>query len=211
NRNFTLSYSTEYNTVSTLENTLTSRGSGTDFLGYDDGKRGIPSILNNQRVNDEIAPGVVQALHNNWDVNSNKSAVPSQSVSVNYANQFNEEKMPIGVVGNFSYKYARDLEPNKIQRFIQFFDSDGAPNFVTDYNRNEGIITADLSGMLNIFVKPSPVTKIGLKSLYANSTTDSKSIIEGPYQNGVNRLTVLNFDRRRIFSNTLEAETYFRN
>src|SRR5699024_9621359 len=38
-----------------------------------------------------------------------------------------------------------------------------------------------------------------------------KSIIEGPYQNGVNRLTVLNFDRRTVFSNTLEMETYFRN
>lgn len=210
-RNFTLSYSTSYNTVSTLENTLTSRGSGTDFLGYDNGKRSPPSILNNQRVNNEIAPQVVQALHDNWGIDSNKSAIPSQSVSVNYANQFNEERMPIGVVGNFSYKFSRDLQPNKVQRFIQFFDNSNNPNYLTDYNRDEGVITADLSGMLNIFIKPSSVTKIGLKSLYANSTTDSKSIIEGPYQNGVNRLTVLNFDRRRVFSNTLEVETYFRN
>src|SRR5699024_6017615 len=63
--------------------------------------------------------------------------------------------------------------------------------------------------MLNIFVKPSSVTKIGLKSLYSNSTSDTKSIIQGPYQNGINRLTVLNFDRRTIFSNILEMEAYF--
>src|SRR5699024_7408224 len=56
---------------------------------------------------------------------------------------------------------------------------------------------------------PSPVTKVGLKSLYTNSTSDTKSIIQGPYQNGVNRLTVLNFDRRTVFSNTLQMETYF--
>ncbi|WP_170864339.1 TonB-dependent receptor [Fodinibius roseus] len=209
-RNLTLSYSTSYNTVSTLENTLTSGGSSTDFLGYDNGKRKLPSILKGQRLNDEIAPRVVQGLHDNWGIDSNRNAIPSQSVSVNYANQFNEDRIPIGIVGNFSYKFARDLQPNKIQRFIQFFDSNG-PNYLTDYDHNEGVIQADLSGMLNIFIKPSSVTKIGLKSLYSNATTDSKSVIEGPYQNGINRLTVLNFDRRTVFSNTLELETYFRN
>ncbi|MCW9708379.1 TonB-dependent receptor [Fodinibius salsisoli] len=209
-RNFTLSYSTSYNTVSTLENTLTSGGSSTDFLGYDNGKRQLPSVLNSQRVSDQNAGQVANGLHNSWGISSNQSAIPSQSISVNYANQFNEDKMPIGVVSNFSYKYARELEPNKVQRFIQFFN-EGSPNFLTDYNQTEGVISADLSGMLNIFVKPSPVTKIGLKSLYSNSTSDTKSIIQGPYQNGVNRLTILNFDRRTVFSNTLEMETYFQN
>src|SRR5699024_5731636 len=159
------------------------------------GKRNLPALLKGQRVNNTIAPRVAEQLHNSWGIDSSKPAIPSQSVSVSYANQFNEDKIPIGIAGNFSYKFARELQPGKIQRFIQFFDS-GGPNYMTDYEQNEGIIQADLSGMLNLFVKPSPVTKIGLKSLYSNSTTDRKSIIEGPYQNGVNRLTVLNFDRR---------------
>src|SRR5699024_11084267 len=207
-RNLTVRYSTSYNTVSTLEHTLTSGGSGTDFLGYDNGKRQLPAILYNQRVSDQNAGQVADGLHNSWDIASDQAAIPSQSISVNYANQFNEDAMPIGVVSNFSYKYARELEPNKVQRFIQFFDGD-APNYLTDYQQTEGVTSADLSGMLNIFVKPSSVTKIGLKSLYSNSTSDTRSIIQGPYQNGINRLTVLNFDRRTVFSNTLEMETYF--
>lgn len=209
-RNLTLKYSTSYNTVSTLEKTLTSGGSSTDFLGYDNGKRKLPSILKRQRVNDAIAPRVAQDLHDSWGIDSNRSAIPSQSVSVNYADQFKEGRIPIGIVGNFSYSYARELQPNKIQRFIQFFDN-GGPNYLTDYGHTEGVMEADISGMLNLFIKPSSFTKIGLKSLYSNATIDSKSIIEGPYQNGINRLTVLNFDRRRVFSNTLEMETYFEN
>lgn len=209
-RNLTLSYSSSYNSVSTLETTFTSSGSSTDFLGFDSGKRQLPDVINNQRVTDQNASQVAQGLHNNWGINSNQAAIPSQSVSVNYANQFNEDKMPIGVVSNFSYKYSRELEPDKEQRFIQFFNDD-SPNYQTNYNQTEGIVSADLSGMLNIFVKPSSMTKIGLKSLYSNSTSDTKSIIQGPYQNGVNRLTVLNFDRRTVFSNTLEMETYFQN
>ncbi len=209
-RNLSISYKTSYNTTSTFNNTLTTPGSNTDFLGYDNGKRSLPNILNNQRVTRQIAPDVVQGLHNDWNINQDKSAIPSQSVSIDYANQFNEDAMPIGVVSNFSYKYNRDLEPNKVQRSILSFTETG-PLFFSDYDQDQGTQTAELSGMFNVFAKPSPLTKIGLKTLYSNSTTDSKSILQGPYQNGTTRITVSDFDRRTIFSSTLNAESYFEN
>jgi len=210
-RSFNISYSTSFNTLSSFEKTLSSPGSSTDFLGYDNGKRSLPNVLNDQRLNDQIAPQAVQDFHNDWDISNNKVATPSQSISVNYANQFNEDKMPIGVVGNFSYKYNRDFEPNKNERFIQFFNAQDEPNFITDYRSNKGIETAEMSGMLNIFTKISPVTKLGLKTLYSNSGVQSNTIVEGPYQNGYTRQTVLDFDRRSILSTTLEGETYFKN
>lgn len=209
-RNISISYKTSYNTVSTFDNTLSSPGSNTDFLGYDNGKRSLPGILNTQRVTSDIASNVVQGLHNDWNINRNQSAIPSQSVSIDYANQFNEDKMPIGVVSNFSYKYDRALQPDKVQRSILSF-SDTGPLFYSNYNHDEGTETAELSGMVNIFTKPSPLTKIGLKTLYSNSTTNSHSILQGPYQNGTTRITVSDFDRRTIFSSTLDAETYFEN
>ncbi len=208
--NFSISYSTSYNTVSTLENTLTSPGSSTDFLGYDSGFRNLPSVLEDRRVTDEIVPRVVRGLHNGWAINGDRAAVPSQSIDINYANQFNEDKMPVGVVAAFSYKYGRKYQPDKVQRSIQSFNETG-PNFYTNYDVNKGIEAADLSGMMNLFLKPSSVTKIGFKNLYSNSTSIGRSIIQGRYQNGVNRLSVLGFDRRTIISSTLEAETYFEN
>lgn len=211
-RNFTLSYSTSYNTVSTLENTLTSPGSTTDFLGYDDGMRKLPSFLDNQRAQEGNGPQVVQSLHNDWNLSSSKKSIPSQSISVNYANQFNEGETPIGIVSNFSYKFSRDFQPNKTSRFIQFFNETGSdPNFLTDFNINEGTETAELSSMLNVFVKPSSVTKFGLKTLYTNSATNTKSIVQGQTQNFVSRQTALDFDRRSIFSLTLEGQSYFKN
>ncbi len=208
-RSFSLSYSTSYTSGSTFENTLAGTGSGTDFLGYDNGKRKLPSVLHDQRVSEKIAAEVVRNLHNGWDISQDKSAIPSQSIRVDYANQFDRGGMPIGLVSNLSYKFAQELQANKVQRFIQFFNSNGTPNFLTDYKQDSGVESADLSGMLNLYIKPSSVTKIGLKTLYSNSTDNSKSIIQGPYQNGVNRLTVLDFDQRTIFSATLEGETYF--
>jgi outer membrane receptor protein involved in Fe transport len=209
-RNLSISYSTEYNSVSSFDNTLSGFESSTDFLGYDDGKRSLPSFLNNQRVSDENSVQAVQELHNSWNVNRNESAIPSQKISVNYANQFNEDKMPIGVSSNISYKYTRDLEPNKEQRSILSF-TDSGPLYYSDYEQDVGRLKADLSGMINIFAKPSSVTKVGLKTLYSNSTTNSKSVLQGPFQNGTTRLTYQDFDKRTIFSTTLEAETYFEN
>lgn len=209
-RNVSISYKTSYNTVSTFDNTLSSPGSSTDFLGYDNGKRSLPGILNTQRVTSDIASNVVQGLHNDWNTNRNQPAIPSQSVSIDYANQFNEDKMPIGVVSNFSYQYERVLQPDKVQRSILSF-SDTGPLFYSNYDHDEGIETAELSGMMNIFTKPSPLTKIGLKTLYSNSTTNSHSILQGPYQNGTTRITVFDFDRRTIFSSTFDVETYFEN
>lgn len=209
-RNFTVNYTTSYNTVSTFENTLTSPGSSTDFIGYDDGKRALPSFMGDKRVDENNATRVVRGLHNDWNINGGRSTLPSQSVSVNYANQFNENTMPIGIVSNFSYKFSRELQPDKRSRFIQFFNRSGKPNYLTDFQISEGTETAELSGMLNLFAKPSSVTKVGLKTLYTNSATSTKSRIQGPTQNFNSHQTVLDFDRRSIFSLTLEGETYFK-
>lgn len=207
-RSLTFGYSTSYNTVSTFDNMLSGPGSSTDFLGFDDGKRSLPSLLKDRRVSDDIAPQVAEALHNEWNLGNRRQAVPPQSFSMDYANQFNEDSLPIGIVGNLSYKYNREMRPDLTSRFIQFFNN-RRPDYRTDYRVDEGLEEADLSAMLNLFMKPSPVTKIGLKSLYSNSTTKSNKVIEGPYQNGVNRMTVSEFDRRNIFSTSLEVDTYF--
>jgi outer membrane receptor protein involved in Fe transport len=208
---FSLSYSTSVNTQSTFKSTFTSPGSSTDFLGYDDGKRSLPSVLDGQRANSSNASRIVQDLHNDWNINKNRQSMPTQSFSVDYANQFNKDQMPIGVVSNFSYKFNRKLEPNKTERFVQSFQENGQPIYNTNYKKDEGMETAEMSGMLNVFIKPSSVTKIGLKTLYSNSATDRKTLVEGSALNFDTRQTVSDFDRRTIFSATLEGETYFKN
>ena len=211
-RNFSISYSSSYNTVSTLGSTLSGVGSATDFLGFDNGMRSLPSVLKNQRAGTDNAAAFENALSNNWDLNKNRQALPSQNISVSYANQFNQDKMPIGVVSNFSYKYDRKDEPNKIERFMQSYDSTRSPdrqNFLTNYTKKSGVEVADVSGMLNVFVKPSSVTKFGLKNLYSNSLNNTATVVQGAYQNGVTRQTVSDFDRRSIISTTFEGDTYF--
>lgn len=206
--NFSLSYSTSYTSVSTFDGVLSYKGSSTDFIGFDNGKRSLPSAIANQRLSRSMGGEVASQLHDDWNIKSSTKAIPSQSVSINYADQFNEDKLPIGLVSNFSYKYNRSFEPDKTLRKIQSDSDTGSALLRSDYVSDVGIENAKLSGMLNLFVKPNETTKIGLKNLYSNSANNSTHRIVGDFINApaATRQTILDFDRRTIFSSTLELD-----
>lgn len=210
----TFSYSTSVSTLYSFQNYLGYNGGGTDFLGYDNGFRNLPSELDDSSISspsEEVA--VSGKLHNSWSSKPIQS-LPSQKISVNYADQLNEDKMPIGIVSNLSYKYETSSREGETLRYINNYNQNtGQVLFGSDYIRNTGVESTNLSAMLNVFVKPSPVTKIGLKNLYSNSSDNTYSSIIGSYYNfdGNNRQTVLEFDRRSVYSSSLNAETFFAN
>ena len=211
-KNFTLNYSTSYNSVSTFDNMLSYSGSSTDFIGFDNGKRALPSIISSQRLTSgEVEGQVASQFHKDWNTNEANRSIPSQKISINYADQFNEDKLPIGLVSNFSYKYEQRAEPDKTMREIQSASDVGSALLRSDYISNVGIENAKLSGMLNLFVKPNSTTKIGLKNLYSNSVNNSAHVITGEFVNApaATRQTILDFDRRSIFSSSLELDKAF--
>ncbi len=211
-QNIGFSYSTSYNSISTYNNTLGYSGSSTDFLGFDNGKRSLPSVLRNDRLTLENEKQSVNALHRDWALNSNRQAIPSQKFELSYADQFNETHLPIGIVSNFSYKYDRDYQPDRQYRVIQSYNREADQNILNaDYTSSTGTESATLSGMLNVFAKPNPKTKIGLKNLYSNSLENTTQLIVGDYVNYPRdtRQTVFDFNRRSIFSTSGIFEHYF--
>ncbi|MBO6525034.1 MAG: TonB-dependent receptor [Balneolaceae bacterium] len=212
--NLTITYSTEVNSISTFNNYLGYSGGGTDYLGFDDGYRSLPEDVKDSDItSDAEAATILRDLNSSW-TSKNITSLPSQKISVSYSNQLNEDKMPIGVVSNFSYKYATEAQVNETLRYINNYNEGTNTTLLgSDYVRNTGTESTSLSTMVNVFAKPSSVTKIGLKNLYSNSSSNKFSEIEGSYYNfgNDNRQTVLEFDRRAIFSTSLNFETYFSN
>ncbi len=212
--NFSFSYSTAYNTQATFQNYLGYNGGGSDFLGYDDGFRSLPKeVKDGEITSDAEGADIVRSLNNSWSA-KNINSLPSQKISISYSDQFNQDKMPIGVVSNLSYKYETNSTSNETFRYINNYNENtGEVLLGSDYIKNTGVESTSLSAMLNIFAKPSDVTKIGLKSLYSNSSDNTFSSIEGSYYNfdNDNRQTVAEFDRRAIYSSSLSFETYFKN
>ncbi len=211
-KNLSISYSTSVNSVSTFQNYLGYNGGGTDFLGYDNGFRELPKNVEDSEVTSTSeAASIVDELNGSWS-SKNITSLPSQKVNITYSNQLNEEKMPIGIVSNLSYKYATDARENETFRYINNYNQNTQTVLLgSDYLRNTGTESTSLSAMLNLFVKPSSVTKIGIKNLYSNSSDNTFSEIEGSYYNfdNDNRQTVTEFDRRSIYSSSLNFETFF--
>lgn len=211
-QNIGFSYSTSYNSVSTFEKSLGYRGSSTDFLGFDDGKRALPAVISNERVTLDNEKQLANALHRDWTLNNDHKTIPSQKFEVSYADQFNETVMPVGIVSSFSYKYDRFYRSNREYRVIQSYNSDADQNILNaDYVSDEGRENAKLSGMFNIFLKPDSNTKVGFKNIYSNSLENSTQQIIGDYVNYPRntRQTVQDFNRRAIFSSSVIFERYF--
>ncbi len=211
-RKFGFSYSTSYNTVSNAGDMLSYEGSPTDFLGYDNGYRKLPAEVRDGRIS---GPGeaaeVRRKMHDRWTPGE-FSALPAQKLGLNYANRFNEEKMPVGLVTSFNYKYDVEARPSERYRYIQNHNPNTSETSIgADYTTRSGRRNTHLSGMANLFLKPTSDSRIGLKSLYSNSSTREARIIEGEYYNydGVNRQTILGFEQRSVYSTTLSYQGYF--
>ena len=209
-----VSYSTSVNTLYSMKDYLGYNGGGTDFLGYDDGFRNLPSDVRDGEINNTAeAAGVVEQLNTSWS-SKNTVSLPSQKLSFSYSNQFNKDHIPIGVVSNLSYKYVTSSRFDEDLRYIvNYKEATNETSLGSEYNRNTGIESTNLSAMLNVFAKPNSTTKVGIKNLYSNSSNNKFSEIVGSYFNfdAINRQTVLEFDRRSIYSTSINAEKYFKN
>lgn len=215
-RSIGFGYSTSYNSTSTFQNMLSYRGSSTDFLGFDDGKRLLPSPLQGgveeNRLTSSNVLDVSRELHADWSQNDRVKAIPSQSFKLNYADQFNEEHMPIGVVSNFNYKYDNQFKGRQVVRSVESVNRQTSQNVLSgDFIQNDGIESSNLSGMVNIFARPGSNTKVGFKNLYSNSMDNTASVITGIYTNAsrLNRQTLNDFDRKNVFSSSVNVETIF--
>lgn len=208
------SYSTSVNGHYSMQNYLGYNGGGRDFLGYDDGFRNLPSDIKDGEISDtREATRVVEQLNNSWS-SKNITSLPSQKMGFTYANQFDNATIPVGIVSNVSYKYETSSRFDEDLRYIVNYKEDtGEASLGSEYKRNTGIESTNLSTMLNIFAKPNSTTKVGIKNLYSNSSSNKFSEIVGSYFNfdAINSQAVLEFDRRAIFSSSLNAEKYFEN
>lgn len=208
------SYSTSVNGHYSMQNYLGYNGGGRDFLGYDDGFRNLPSDIKDGEISDtREATRVVEQLNTSWS-SKNITSLPSQKMGFTYANQFDNATIPVGIVSNVSYKYETSSRFDEDLRYIVNYKEDtGEASLGSEYKRNTGIESTNLSTMLNIFAKPNSTTKVGIKNLYSNSSSNKFSEIVGSYFNfdAINSQAVLEFDRRAIFSSSLNAEKYFEN
>lgn len=219
--NLTFSASTKYNSaISFNENGLSSNGSSTDWLGFDDGARALPSIIGNEtwisdvgaaQRNDEMAQkidDVTKAF--NSEMSPIKSAAPlNQSYSLSVGNQYELLGKQIGLIGSVSYKNENSgyidgqlnrwdrgvADPNKTQLDTNFAMTD-----------TKSISEVSIGGLFKASMKLNQANTISFNYLYNQNGKSTSRFVNGKYPYDID--ASWNYQARTLLYNERNLSSY---
>ncbi len=198
---FTLSFSasTTYNTASSLNDQfLTYQGGKTDWLGYDDGTRALPAVLQDPankelltssayikgRNNDELAAVVDQASK---ALNPQKTATTmmtplDQSIAFSVGNQVQIGNNPLGfLLGvNYSRNYRSKVG---LQRTNPESPGLDAPTLNDNFNLtgSEDVENAQVGALANLSYKFAGTNKVSFNAFYNHDAEKGAGFLSGDY------------------------------
>src|SRR5699024_344863 len=118
-----------------------------------------------QRIVPSNQGEAARQLQRDWSIRSNRPVLPSQMVDLSYSRQL-DPGIPMGLIAGFGYRYRQAIQPEKETRVIQSYHASSGGSLLNgDYLEVEGTENACLSGIVNLFLRPSATTKIGFRNL----------------------------------------------
>lgn len=214
---FNISIGQSFTEGTTFKPFKTYESSKTDFLGFDNSMRPLPSgfpglvALNDLKLqitpSDTLAKLGRQLANNSWKVKERRMAYPGQSLQI--SGGFAVRKNDIQFGGVFALSYSNSLQYNEgTRRRYDWADK------ALYYDYTDGIynnsVTAALLGNLGLVIKGNH--KISWKNIYTvnsdNSTIlrDGVSYFSATEQNRTN----LEFISSRVLSSNLSGEHFFK-
>ncbi|MEM8906786.1 MAG: TonB-dependent receptor, partial [Bacteroidota bacterium] len=228
---FTLSasISTTYNTQSSFKDDfLTHEGGGTDWLGFDDGARAIPSELDTAFTNNvgntahilarfgdgEIADLVdagSKAL-NPQRTGTTKSTPMDYGVSFSVGNQYKLFNNPLGFMFGINYSRSFTAYQNGSLQYWELTDAAAdSLNINRNLSDNIGTESPQLGGLLGLAYKFGQGNKISFNLLYNHDAEKTTRYLAGPFPaiisgNGIFETSALFFKEREVRSYQLAGE-----
>jgi len=225
------SMSGSYNTQATgNENFPTYAGGGRDWLGMDDGARGIPGALADESID---IPSTVEAWKDadkayeldalskafNSIMSPSKKAAPlNQSYSLSIGNQTSLFAKPLGYLGSFSYSRKYEFYDNgSVGSWRLPGNIDEATSLTNEYSFTDtkGSDEVLWGGLLTLSYKPHPNHEIASNFIYTQSGESSARYISGKFydgnlsENSTFETRVLKYVERSVYSMQLRGQSYF--
>lgn len=198
---FDVSASSNYNTRSTLKDFASYSGGNSDFLGYDDGTRSMPSIIPATRLDRTFAPADLQsyglAFQNNWKTSIGKAPL-NGSFKINLGNQLAIGNDVLGYIASLSYSSSNDIK--EAEQASYTFEG---PRY--QYNSTVNSYNVMWGALLNVSYKSGKNHKISFKNVYNQTADDETTIYEGfhNYSSQYRRTTALRYISRSLQSSQL--------
>ncbi|MFA6235484.1 MAG: TonB-dependent receptor, partial [Bacteroidota bacterium] len=190
---FNLGISGSWNAQVTGKDALASQGGGSDWLGMDDGSRGVPNLqLNNYELG--------KSLPNTWMQRSAKAPANS-SFDISAGNRFfPDEDTELGAIGSFTYRqnYSREeTEYNNVEGGTVMLSGQG--------QRDKHSVL--WGGIFNVSAKLDGVHKISWKNSFNQSGEDKLARLQVSGDNLYpSDIRITEWDERKVLVSQLSGE-----
>lgn len=203
-----------YNSITTFKNNRTYAGSSTDWLGFDNGARAMPSsiptteVFNTLNYQDKAA--LAKSFQTDWSINDAKFK-PNTNFQYSIGRHFDIKNKVFGMLFSISHNITNNF--NQISR--NEFDSGNSslPSTLTSTYLDKNYSQQVLSGLLgNFSFKFNENHSINFKNVFSINSTDL--VVERNGQRDLTSTGVVSADVRwftsnKIYSGQLNGEHYF--
>ncbi len=218
-RSFTQNVSVGYSANATRRSFLTYPGGNLDFLGFDDGTRDLPDLIQSLAGDQRVVPGTlgqpgftaeeIQAMGrsfaNVWSPRGERVA-PNYSVAGSYASGFKMFGKEVGFLTSLTLNNSFSTMERQNNAYV------GSATDLTPlyrYNITESIAKVLGGGLGNLSLRADDHTTFRVRALYTRSSENAARISNGPnYDYGSDGVQIahLGFVERGLLSGALSGE-----
>lgn len=176
---FSISVGSSFHTLTTFKAGLKSDGGNTDWLGYDNNSRQMPSGILSSEDNKQATYTQMgdqsKLFNNNFAPTTVNSVRPDFSLQISGSRKMKLFNNDFGVVGavsysnNYRYKPYSSIEPGAIGD-IQSFDTSKSEGRFRKYDNYQN--TVIIGGVLNVAYKINKHSKFSLKNILTLNSDD---------------------------------------
>ena len=179
-----ISYGVNINTLTHFRDFEYAKGSPTDFLGFDNGFRGMRSVVPSQRI-DNSNPALVtdvtaNGFNNDWVVRSGKPFADHRfSAMLNrFRKLSNGNRLGVVATLNYSYSYLNYRDMTNA-RFGIYNKTDDSPSYFYKYTDDQYTTTARIGGMLNLIWMMSDKHRLEFRNIFNQQGRDRYTYRDG--------------------------------
>lgn len=163
--------SQEYNSVATFRKLRTVPRQGTDYVGFDDGRRAMPA---GAPALTEQDPAVLErfgeSIRGVWTPLPRRAA-PNRGFGFNVGGQLPVGRGALGAVVSITYSGKTEARPDRLFQFVE--DPEGTAGPVKGYFFNEAQSIVDWGGILNLSARAGAYHKLGWKNFYSRNAEET--------------------------------------
>jgi len=211
----TLTIGSGYNSITTGENQKTYQGSNTDWLGFDNGNRALPStipstdVFNTLSFQDRVA--VAKSFQSDWEINDTRFK-PNTNFQYSIGRHFDFKEKVFGMLFSVSNNKTNTYSEIDLNEYDNPDPSALPSELISKYKDKkytEQVLTAALA---NFSFKFNENHSLSFKNIFSINSTDFVTIRNG--KKNVLDLRVIDADVRwftstKIYSGQLNGDHYF--